>query len=415
MITVLGLDGGPLAVVARERLEAADLVVGAARHLAAVPLSPGVKQVVMGDLGAALDAVDACAAPPGRAGPARSEGRVVVLASGDPGFFGIVRVLRERGQSPEVLPAVSAVALAFARAGISWDDAVVVSAHGRELRRAVNVCRARRKVAVLTGPGAGPAELARELAPFTPRALVVCENLGGEDERVTWSRLGEATTRSWRDPNVVLVLDESHAGPTRPGWIAGGEPGPAEWALPEDAFAHRNSMITKAEVRALVLAKLGPRLGDLVWDVGAGSGSVAVECARHGAAVIAVERDPGDCERIRRNVRAHGVKVMVSRGEAPGALEPLPDPDTVFVGGGGPVVVSACAARRPRALVVALAAIDRVPPVLGILRDAGYAVEGVQLQTARLTALPDETSRLAAANPVFVVWGRTASVGGQAS
>jgi precorrin-6Y C5,15-methyltransferase (decarboxylating) len=91
------------------------------------------------------------------------DGDVVIVASGDPGFFGIVRALRAAGVTPEVDPAVSSVATAFARLGMPWDDAVVVSAHGRSLRRAANVCRARPKVAVLTAPGAGPDELAGEL------------------------------------------------------------------------------------------------------------------------------------------------------------------------------------------------------------------------------------------------------------
>ncbi|GLW65475.1 precorrin-6y C5,15-methyltransferase subunit CbiE [Actinomadura rubrobrunea] len=394
MITVIGYDGSPLPAEARERLAEAALVVGGARHLAAVPVPDGARRVVLGDVAAALDEID----------KAGADARVAVVASGDPGFFGIVRALRERGHRPRVLPALSSAARAFARAGLPWDDALVVSAHGRELRRAVNACRAHPKVAVLTAPGAGPAELARELFPQTPRTFVVCENLGEPDERVVHVRPAEATTRPWRDPNVVLVLDPSRTvGDKR--WIAGAPPGPAGWALPEEVFDHRDSMVTKAEVRAFALAKLGPRVGDMVWDVGAGSGSVAVECARFGAAVVAVERDAASCERIRANVRAHGVKVAVSRGEAPAVLEHLPDPDAVFVGGGGPEVVRACASRALRCVVVALAAVERVRPSLDALTAEGFTAQAVQLQANRLSPLPGDVHRLAAANPVFVVWG----------
>ena len=360
-------------------------------------------------------AVEAAAATV-RVGLGRAAGRgtanVVVLAAGDPGFFGVVRALRERGHEPEVLPAVSVVARAFARAGIGWDDAVVVSAC--DFRRAVNVCRAHRKVAVLTVPGVGPAELARALAPSTPRSLVVCENLGGPDERVSWPRLGEATTRPWRNPDVVLVLDRGRrARGNGPDWIAGAAPGPAEWALGAEAFAGGGRETVSAEARALVLARLGPRLGDLVWDVGAGGGEVAVECARFGAAVVAIEKDPAACDRLRRNVVAHGVKVMLSQGTAPAALEPLPDPDAVFVGGGGPEVVAACAARRPRALVAALASAERVPPVLRALREHGYATGGTRLQTAPLDLpgdlLCDGVRQAAPSGHAFLVWGRTGS------
>jgi precorrin-6Y C5,15-methyltransferase (decarboxylating) len=164
-------------------------------------------------------------------------------------------------------------------------------------------------------------------------------------------------------------------------------------------------MITKAEVRALVLARLGPRVGDMVWDVGAGSGSVAIECARFGAAVIAVDRDEESCARVRGNVRAHHVRVAVCRGEAPAVLDHLPDPDAVFVGGGGLDVVRACAARALRGVVVALAAVDRVAPANDALAAAGFAVRAVQLQANRLAPLPGAAHRLAAAHPVFVIAG----------
>jgi precorrin-6Y C5,15-methyltransferase (decarboxylating) len=166
-------------------------------------------------------------------------------------------------------------------------------------------------------------------------------------------------------------------------------------------------MITKVEVRALALARLAPRPGVLIWDVGAGSGSVAVECARLGAAVIAVDRDEGQCARVTANARRHYVDARVMAGEAPAALDALPDPDAVFVGGGGLDVVVAVAARRPARIVVALAAVDRAGPVLAALASAGYAVDGTLLQAARLAPLPDGTHRLAAENPVFLVWGAT--------
>lgn len=392
MITIVGMDGSPLSAAAGERLAGAGLVAGAERHLAAVPVPERAHRVVMGELDAALDAVT------------RFDGDAVVLASGDPGFFGIVRAVRDRRPDAEllVLPAVSSVAVAFARVGLPWDDAVVVSAHGRELRRAVNACRAHPKVAVLTGPGAGPAELGAALVGL-PRRLVVVERAGAPDERVVPCRPATAAATRWADPNVVLVLAE----PTSPaaGWVFPRRGVPAAWALPETAFEHRDSLVTKSEIRALALSRLGPGLGDLVWDVGTGSGAVAVECARFGAAVIAVDRDPVQCDRARRNAAVHGVAVEVVTGVAPAALGPLPDPDAVFVGGGGPAVVAACAARRPRTVVASLAALDRLGPVRDALRAAAYAVDGVFLHASRLAGLPGGTSRLAATNPVVLLWG----------
>ncbi|MCA1848170.1 MAG: cobalt-precorrin-7 (C(5))-methyltransferase, partial [Actinobacteria bacterium] len=140
------------------------------------------------------------------------------------------------------MPGVSSVAHAFAHAGLPWDDAVTVSAHGRDPRRAVNVCRARPKVAVLTSPEFGPAELARELEGWR-RAFFVAERLGEPDERTFYGDAAATMDHDWRDPNVVLVVDEARAVGGR-GWISGSFESPGRWALPEDAFEHRSGMIT---------------------------------------------------------------------------------------------------------------------------------------------------------------------------
>ncbi|GIH78829.1 precorrin-6y C5,15-methyltransferase (decarboxylating) subunit CbiE [Planobispora longispora] len=386
MITVVGVDGSGLSAAARARLDEAVLVTGSERAFRRLgPLPAGVTRTD----GPLLEIVDAHLES--------GEGRLVVLAEGDPGFFDVVRRLRGHGVTPEVLPGLPFVSRAFAKAGLAWEDALVVT--GGRIDRVVNACRAHHKVAVLVTPGIGPAEIARELAPTTPRALIVCEDLGGPDERITHSRMGEATTRPWKDPDVVLVLDPLHR-PYEPSWVAGARPGPEEWALDFEGGG------LTPEVRAFVLAKLGPRLGDLVWDVGAGGGEVAVECARMGAAVVAVEREEEACARLRRNVIAHGVKVALTRGQAPPALEPLADPDAIFVGGGGADVVEACAVRNPRTLVCALRTVEQVVTVLGILREQGYQAECAQLQSSRLTVHTDGGHLLSAADPVFVVHSR---------
>jgi len=391
VITVVGLDGSPLSDLARQRLDTAVLVMGGRRHLAEIDLPEGVLTVALRDDPAqALSRV------------LHADGDVVVLASGDPGLFGVLRLLRERlpAEQIDVLPAVSSVSLAFARAGLTWDDAVVVSAHGRDLRPALAACRAHPKVAVLTTRGAGPNEIAAALAG-SGRRLFVGERLGLEGERTTWTT-PETAHGQWDDLNVVLCVDDERAVPSEKGWLAG-RVAPTAWALPDDVFAHRDGMFTKAEVRAVALARLGPRLGDLVWDIGAGSGSVGVECARLGAAVIAVEK--GDTGYIETNAKAFGVDVQVVCGSAPAALQALPDPDVVFVGGGGSDVgqiVRDCIARGPRTVVVALAALDRLAAVQAAL--APYAVDGVLLQASRLRDLAGATA-LAATNPVLLVWG----------
>jgi precorrin-6B C5,15-methyltransferase / cobalt-precorrin-6B C5,C15-methyltransferase len=388
---VIGIDGGELSASAILALSGAEVVVGAARHLDAVPVPERAERVVLGAVEPALERLA------GR--------RSVVLASGDPGFFGIVRLLREHGHEPVVLPARSSLQQLFARLGRSWDDVAVVSAHGRALGPAVNVCRARPAVAVLTAPGAGPAEIGSALDGW-PRTLVVAEDLGGPAERLVTLPAAEAAGRDWHPLTIVLSLRDPEAVPPR-GWYAGGEPVPPAggWALPDDAFGHRAGMVTKAEVRALALARLAPRPGVLVWDVGAGSGSLAVECARLGAAALAVERGADDAARVAANAAAHGVDVRVVVGEAPGALAGLPRPDAVFVGGGGPDVVAAAAGTGAERVVVALAALDRIAPTRAALQAAGLAVDGVQLAASRFADLPGGSVRLAATNPITILWG----------
>jgi precorrin-6Y C5,15-methyltransferase (decarboxylating) len=332
---------------------------------------------------------------------------VVVLASGDPGFFGIARLLAERfgGENLRVVPGVSSVALAFARAGLSWDDALTVSAHGRDPRRAANICRSHPKVAVLTSPDFGPAELAGKLGDLD-RTFVVAERLGGPDERVFRGGAAAVAATQWQDPNVVLVLDEARM-PRSKGWIFSGIQSPRRWALPEGDFEHRSGMITKSETRALVLARLGPGPGDVIWDVGAGSASVAVECARLGAAAVAVERDPESCARIRRNVDRHRVYVQLVEGEAPEALRNLPEPDAVFVGGTGgdfEEIVKLAAVGARRSVVLALVTLERVVPAGEILESCGLEVETTFLQTSRIKGIGN-LHRLAAESAVFVVCG----------
>ncbi len=396
MITVIGIDGRGLDEPALAALAKARLVVGGRRHLDAVahllPAAAATK-VIDGDLRATLDAI------------AATDGDRVVLASGDPGYFGIVRAVRAEHDDVRIVAAASSVAAAFAAAGVAWDDAHVVSAHARPPHRAVNVCRRFPKVAVLTEPAFGPAELAGALTGLSKR-FVVAERLGGSDERVTALPAADAATRQWADPNVVVVLDEDVA-PGAKGWSAPPRWTADRWALPDDAFDHRDGMVTKAEVRAVALAWLGPGLGDLVWDVGAGSGSVAVECARLGAAVVAVDADAQQCERVARNADRHGVPVAVVAGPAPTALADLPDPDAVFVGGGGHLlteIVRTAAERVRRCVVVALATLERIAPVRAALCDAGLTVDATVVSAARLAPLGDGT-RLAATNPVVLLRG----------
>ncbi|MFE7379906.1 precorrin-6y C5,15-methyltransferase (decarboxylating) subunit CbiE [Streptomyces zhihengii] len=401
-VTVIGWDGSPLTRAATSALSAATLVAGAAHHLDLPEVPRDAERIRLGSVDLAARRI------------AGHRGSAVVLADGDPGFFGVVRTLRapEHGLEVEVVPAVSSVATAFARAGMPWDDALVVVAHQRTLRRAVNVCRAHPKVAVLTSPGAGPAELAL-LLDGVHRTFVICEELGTAREQVTVLTSDKAADHVWRDPNVVIVVGGSGTvtGTSRSGagWIAGREPGyppPVRgWALPPDED-ERHTPPREGEyagLRAAQLARLGPRTGDLVWDIGCGGGALAAEAAGFGAAVIAVDADADACRRTEARARRHGVQVQVVAGRAPHVLERLPEPDVVRIGGGGVPVVTAVADRRPQRIVTHASTRDEAEAVGAALAAGGYEVECALLQSVELdTADWTESERTV----VFLLCGR---------
>ena len=313
-VTVVGYDGSPLppglldGVVARH---------GRRRHLREVALPAGVRTVALrDDPGAALAAV------------ADEPGDVVVLASGDPGFFGVVRAVRRAVQPRPVARGAGRVQRC---ARLRPGRGRVGRRGGRQRPRPRPARGARRRARAREGRradrrGVHPGVVGGELAGRTDRVLLVGERLGLPGERVVEVTPDEAAAREWEQPNVVLVLDRAPAVvPPAPRTTVTGFRTPERWALPEDRFAHRDSMITKPEVRAHVLARLGPRLGGVVWDLGAGSGSVAVECARFGADVHAVERDADACDLVRDNAAAHGVHVHVVHGDAASFAGPQPD------------------------------------------------------------------------------------------
>ncbi|MEU2127623.1 precorrin-6y C5,15-methyltransferase (decarboxylating) subunit CbiE [Streptomyces sp. NPDC018352] len=393
-VTVIGWDGSPLTKAATAALSAATLVAGAAHHLALPEVPASAERIRLGSIDLAARRI------------ALHRGSAVVLADGDPGFFGVVRNLRapEHGLEVEVVPAVSSVAAAFARAGMPWEDARTVVAHPRTLRRAVNVCRAHHKVAVLTSPGAGPAELAL-LLEGVHRTFVICEELGTSREQVTVVTSDKAADHVWRDPNVVVVIGGGPEPRAAGAWIDGGLPAHPHdvrgWALPTEAYAGdaggRGTESGEGDspgLRAAQLAHLGPRTGDLLWDIGSGSGALAVEAARFGAAVLAVDSDPAACARTAAAARAFGVQLQVVEGRAPHVLERLPEPDVVRIGGGGVAVVTAVTERRPERIVTHASTRDEAEALGAALGGNGYTVRCSLLQSVELdTAAWSERER----------------------
>lgn len=402
-VHIVGMVGGEVfGRRAAHALRTADVLVASARHLAHVATNRPTEPSQVIELTGVLDRVV------DRIVEARDAGRsVCVIASGDPGFFGIVRVLARRlGRGAlRVHPAPSSVSLAWARAAMSWDDADVVSAHGRPLAEAVDHMLRRAKVAVLTAPGSPPERVGAELlaAGCGPRAVTVVSRIGEPDETVVATDLTGLATGHFDPMSVVLLVAPS----STPDDGSGAVDAPTvSWGAPASAFVHRDGMITKGEVRAVALAKLAlPRRG-VLWDIGAGSGSVGIEAATIAPElrVWAVERAPDDAARIAANAAAFGVadRVEVVVDTAPSAFAELPDPDRVFVGGGGLDVVTAAWERlAPGGILVAtFVVLDRAVAALGILG------EMVQLHVDRAVPIGSVGVRLEPTNPTFVCWGR---------
>jgi len=330
-----GVDG--LSAAARGLIGGADIVFGGRRHLAlAAPLIRGATRAWPSPFDGAADEVS------------RHRGRqVCVLASGDPFYYGVGAVLARTIDSREmiVLPAPSAFSLAAARLGWSLPDTVLQSLHGRSLDLIRAHLQPGARILVLTSGGDGPAALAELLAQsgFGQSRLTVLEALGGPRERVR-STMAAAFAFGVVDELNTVAIEVVAAPDAR---IL-----PRTAGIPDELFEH-DGQISKREIRAVVLSSLAPRRGELLWDIGSGSGSIAIEWMLSDPTMraIAIECRGDRAARITRNAAACGVpSLQVTAAAAPGALGGLPRPDAIFIGGGaseGGVLDSAARALRP--------------------------------------------------------------------
>jgi precorrin-6Y C5,15-methyltransferase (decarboxylating) len=377
-LNVVGIgDAGlaSLSATARAIVETGEVLVGGERHLAMVPEHAGQRLRWRCPLEATLDDLEALR---GR--------RVVVLASGDPMCFGVGEMLASRFDLSElrVLPAPSAFSLVCARLGWPLARVACLSAHSRPLASVRRHIAPGARLAVLSRDGATPDALARMLVEkgFGPSRLWVFEHLDGPAER-----LAEDTAAAWPERTFAMLNTVAIECIAEPGAaIRAATPG-----LPDDAF-ESDGMLTKREVRAATLARVMPLPGQCLWDVGAGSGAIAIEWLRaaDGARAIAVERDAARCATIARNAERLGTpELTIVQAHAPDCLAGLPAPDAVFVGGGigEPTMLETCWQRlRPGGRLVA-----NVVTVEGEQRlfawQAEHGGDLLRIEVARLDAL----------------------------
>jgi precorrin-6B C5,15-methyltransferase / cobalt-precorrin-6B C5,C15-methyltransferase len=322
-----GLEG--LTAVARQLVEKAELLIGARQSLTALASNKAEKIEIGTDFDAVVRKIEAAGGK-----------RVVILATGDPLFYGTARFLCDRlGKDRfEVTPHVSSMQLAFARVKESWDDAYLTNLATQPLELVVETARTAAKVGVFTTETAPPSAVAgalldRKIDYFT---AYVCENLGSPDECVTHGELAEIAKQDFSPLNVLILVRKPDV-PDRPPAMIGHR----LFGNPDETFLQskpKRGLLTPAEVRAVALSLMDIGPTSTIWDVGAGSGSVAIEAAQiaSGGRAYAIEMDPEDYALIAGNAERFGVRNLTPiLGKAPEAWAGLGAPDAVFVGGTG--------------------------------------------------------------------------------
>lgn len=368
----IGEDGEEgLAPAARALIAQASLIVGGARHLAMVE-TPAERLQWPTPLTDALPKILARRGQP-----------TVVLASGDPFFYGVGDLLARHVAHEEIfcVPAPSAFSLAAARLKWSQQDCALLSLHGRAFERVTPHLQPHARLIALSWDETTPARLARHLAErgMGESRLHVLERLGGPHERIRETRAETFALDDIAPLNAIAVEinadDDATIVPRAPG-------------LPDDWYEH-DGQLTKRDIRAVTISALAPRMGEWLWDVGAGAGSIAIEWMLSDASnrAIAIERDAARAARIARNALSLGVPdLRIVAGDAPQALADLETPHAVFIGGGAdaPMIEAAWSALpRNGRIVVNAVTIETQALLIDAHRDKGGELLNMQFSHAR--------------------------------
>jgi precorrin-6Y C5,15-methyltransferase (decarboxylating) len=397
-----GFDG--LTGHARQLIQKSEVLIGAQSALDQIPDSSAQRIAVGGDLTKLKSTIAELADRP-----------TVMLASGDPLFYGIARFLTEAfGKDRfEVVPHVSSMQLAFARVKESWDDAYLTNLATQSLDRVVDSVRTADRVGLFTTEAITPAVVAealldRRIDYFT---AYICENLGTPDETVTQGDLESIRDQTFSAMNVMVLVRHQGAA-DRPS----GSRQHRLFGNPDDLFLQsrpKRGLLTPCEVRCIALAELGLHNDSVVWDVGAGSGSLAIEAAAiaSGGKVFAIEMDAEDYGLMIENAKLFNVPSLVPvHGKAPKAWADLPDPGAIFVGGSGRMVPDLVAAALKRLapggrIVVTVSSPDNLVAVQAKIDSAGLRSDVRMINIARGQFQLDRV-RFDALNPTFLVLGQ---------
>ena len=411
-ILIIGMSAAgadTLSSIALARIRAADLLAGGKRHLAYFADFAGERVPIAADMTAVAERLlSAC-----------GEGKTcVVLASGDPLCYGIGATLRRwfEADELEIWPAPTAFQLAFAALSEPWHGAALLSAHARPIPDVIRGISQAEKAAILTDSKQTPAVIAQAMldAGFAPEMrTAVCENLGAPTQKIIRLSLSECAQQSFAPLNVMVIWNEAlfYGSVARAETDHSSEetipsPQPLALHLPDSAYRTSNGQITKREIRMLSLAELALGPSQVMWDVGAGSGSVGIEAARSrpSARVFAVEKRPEFCDHIRHNLTQYPApNLFLSEGMAPDIFELWPDPDCVFIGGSGGRLAEIIEVAKNRLrlggrLVCNVVIVENLAQLRQLLPSAQL----VQLQASRGQPILDKI-RFEALNPVFMI------------
>lgn len=398
----IGEDGfAGLSRYVRELVQSADVIIGEPHCLELVNQVGGRKIPVSADLDELVRLITA------------HEGqKIVILALGDPLFYGTARYLWEKlGKDRfEVVPHVSIMQMAFARVKESWEDALLANLNHTSFEDLFNQIRSAEKVGLFTTEELPPNVIAQRLldAGLDYFTAYVCENLGAPNERVTYGELSDIAPHRYSPLNVMILVRKPDV-PDRPLTLFGKR----LFGNPDEAFLQskpKRGLLTPAEIRAIVLAELDVGPGSIVWDVGAGSGAVAIEAAQiaRNGHVYAIEMDPEDIRLIQENARRFGVTNLTTvLGRAPEAWKELPQADCVFIGGTGRQVVGLTEAaynslRNQGRIVVTMSSLENVVDVHAFLRAKTSVVNVLMVNLARGFYQFDRI-RFQSLNPTFLV------------
>lgn len=398
----IGLDGAVgLTAAVQQIVEQAALLVGSDRHLSYFP-NHAADRLVLTDFNLTIAQLHNCLVAPGS---------IVILTSGDPLFFGLGRLLLAEFP-PEQLtfhPHVSSLQLAFSRIKLPWQDAQLVSAHGRSLDALIPLLQQGvEKIAVLTDSTNTPGAIAHLLSTVTSRYQIwVCENLGGAAERiVTTTDPASLQTQTFAPLNVVVLRRLEQAAPLDLTKL------PLLGIADEHflSFSDRPGLITKREVRVQILAELKLQPHQVIWDIGSGTGSVAIEIARlvPSAQVYAIEKTAIGFRLLQQNCQRFQIgNVQAINGTAPEILATLPAPDRIFIGGSGgnlSQILDLCHQKLAASgrMVLALTTLEHLNGALTWLAGSSFKADLLQVQLSRSVPIANLT-RFAPMNPITLV------------